>query len=528
MANENNSKPRPAPVVVVKNQRGVGISLFLLMPAILASVLFNGALMAVLYFIFQGMTTTATAMETVRDESMVNADPVDDKPNKDPFSTGDIDPAAQDPDTDIQYNVDRKAEVSVPGMVNPNEAVGIKGAKEAPPVNLPAPGGFGSKGQGGTIAGAIGNTDAVGMLGGYGPRGLPLAGTFFGRSGATREFALRDGGGTKETEAAVALGLQWIAKHQLSDGRWMLDDPRFKDKGNPNDIAATAFGLLPLLGAGKTHKAAKDNPYDKPIERALLYLIRKQDKRTGNFGGQMYAHGLATIAMCEAYGMTQDPNLRRPAQMAVNYIVQAQNDAGGWRYMPREVGDTSVTGWQVMALKSAQMAGLDVPEVTMRKAQRFIDSVCAESKDEGYTYLASGGGSSPAMSAVGLLCRQYLQSWGPQNIRMIKGVENHIKAQGFKAKDMYYSYYATQVMHHFGGQAWKDWNDKMRAVLVRDQDKSGTSMKGSWSSERTAAHNPAGGRMMATSLSLLTLEVYYRYLPLYYRESTERKVASQK
>ncbi len=364
------------------------------------------------------------------------------------------------------------------------------------------------------------------MLGGYGPRGLPLAGTFFGRSGATREFALRDGGGTRESEAAVAAGLQWIAKHQLSDGRWMLDDPRFKDKGNSNDIAATAFGLLPLLGAGKTHKAAKDNPYDKPIERALLYLIRKQDKRTGNFGGQMYAHGLATIAMCEAYGMTQDPN--SPPRADGHQLHRASAKRRGWlAYMPREIGDTSVTGWQVMALKSAQMAGLDVPELTMRKAQRFLDSVCAEGKDEGYTYM-TGGGSTPAMSAVGLLCRQYLQSWGPQNIRMIKGVDKHIKAQGFKSKDMYYSYYATQVMHHFGGQAWKDWNDTMRTTLIREQDKGNSPMKGSWSSAGSAAHNPAGGRMMATSLSLLTLEVYYRYLPLYYRESTERKMASQK
>src|SRR5439155_26749173 len=99
-------------------------------------------------------------------------------------------------------------------------------------------------------------------------------------------------------------------------------DGNFKDRGTPNDTAGTAFGLLPLLGAGKTHKSAPDNPYDKPIEKALLYLIRKQDKRSGNLGGGMYSHGLATIALCEAYGLTQDPNLRRPAQMAVNYIIK--------------------------------------------------------------------------------------------------------------------------------------------------------------------------------------------------------------
>ena len=122
-----------------------------------------------------------------------------------------------------------------------------------------------------------------------------------------------------------------------------------------------------------------------PSKRPLQFLSQeRQDKRTGYFGGGMYAHGLATIAMCEAYGMTQDPNLRRPAQMAINYIVSAQHDAGGWRYSPGQAGDTSVAGWQVMALKSAQMAGLDVPELTMKKAQNFVEAVCAKDADEGY------------------------------------------------------------------------------------------------------------------------------------------------
>jgi hypothetical protein len=526
MSMQNNSKsmPAPAPVVVLKDQSVVGISLFALMPAVLASILFNGGLLAALYFLFQGTSAPVAAMETVKSETVVNADPAEEKPSKDPFLTTDIDPAAQEFDTDIQYNVDRKAEISVPGMANPNEAVGIlDAAKDAPPVNLPAPGGFGAKGQGGTIEGAIGTSTAPGMLGGYGPRGLPLAGTFYGRSGATREFALRDGGGTKESEAAVTRGLEWLKRHQMPDGRWMLDDPRFKDRGSANDIAATAFGLLPLLGAGKTHKAAKDNPYDKPIEKALMFLIRKQDKRTGNFGGGMYAHGLAAIAMTEAYGLSQDPNLRRPAQMAINFIVQAQHDAGGWRYAPGQAGDTSVVGWQVMALKSAQMAGLDVPEVTMRKAQRYLDNCVAS--DEGYGYV--GPGSTPTMSAVGLLCRQYLQSWGPQNLRMIKGVENHIKSRGPTVKDMYFSYYATQVMHHFGGQSWKTWNEKMRESLLQDQDKSTTGMSGSWDSTG-AGHARAGGRLMQTSLCLLTLEVYYRHLPLYYRDAGEKKMTAQK
>lgn len=415
--------------------------------------------------------------------------------------------------------------MSWPGQVNPLESVGIMdGDKSAPPTNLPAPGGLGNVGQGGVIDSAFGKatSNAVGEAGGYGLKGMPLAGTFYGRSGATREFALVNGGGTKESEAAVVRGLLWLKRNQSSDGRWLLDG-NFKDRGSPNDIAGTAFGLLPLLAAGKTHKASKDNKdFDKPVEKGLLYLIRKQNKRDGNFGGGMYAHGLASIAMCEAYGMTQDPALRRPAQMAVNYIVKAQHSAGGWRYSPGQPGDTSVVGWQVMALKSAQMAGLDVPEVVMRKAQAYLNS--CEDSTNGYGY--TGPGPTPTMSAVGLLCRQYLQSWGPQNLKLIKGISNHLKTNPPGTKNIYYFYYATQVMHHFGGSDWTEWNKKMQKYLLEGQDKTTGPNAGSWDSTGDG-HAASGGRVMVTSLSLLTLEVYYRHLPLYFREAGGAKMAAK-
>src|SRR5262245_18453472 len=125
---------------------------------------------------------------------------------------------------------------------------------------------------------------------------------------------------------------------------------------------------MPLLGAGHTHKPDPKNDYHKNIFKGLEFMIRKQEKRTGNFGGGMYAHGLATIAICEAYGLSQDAKLRQPAQLAINYIVEAQDPVGCcWRYRPKERDDTSVVGWQVMALKSGQMSGLYVPEKTMRK-----------------------------------------------------------------------------------------------------------------------------------------------------------------
>jgi hypothetical protein len=289
----------------------------------------------------------------------------------------------------------------------------------------------------------------------------------------------------------------------------------FKDKGAANDTAGTALGLLPFLGAGKTHKASKDNPYDKIVGKGLRFLMSRQDLKRGDLGGGMYGHGIATIALSEAYGLTQDSNLRLAAQRAVNFIVYAQHEKGGWRYSPGQEGDMSVTGWQVMALKSAQMAGLDVPPATLKKAERFLDSM-ASPTTEGYGYVNNN--AAPTMSAVGLLCRQFMQGWGPQNSRLIKGVSANIKSTPPGArKDAYYHYYATQVMYHFGGDAWKNWNLKMRDQLVESQvaDKAHADF-GSWSSAGDT-HAAAGGRLMVTSLNLLTLEVYYRYLPLYYR-----------
>lgn len=513
------------PTVVLRN-RPIEESPFRLIPAALASLILNGGLICVA-LLFGPSPTTSPAEQNKVEEGIIQADPIE--PKGPDLVTSDIDPAALEPDTDINYKVERKAEVSIPGMVNPIDAVGIlDGDKTRPPTNLPLPSGMTGRGQGGALeAMTPGSSSAVGMVGGN-PRALPLAGTFYGRSGATREQALRDGGGTKESEAAVVLGLEWLKKIQSSDGRWALDG-NFPDKGTKDDVAGTAFGLLPFLGAGKTHKVAEQNPYDKTVEKGLLYLIRKQDKRTGKLGKDMYSHGLATIALCEAYGLTQDPVLRRPAQSAIYFIVQAQHAEGGWRYSPGQAGDTSVAGWQVMALKSAQMAGLDVPDLAMRKAQNFINSVCDEG-DEGYGY--TGKGSTPTMTAVGLLCRQYLQSWGSQNLRLIKGIDNHIKpyppgrpVPPGNNRNMYYYYYATQVMHHFGGQAWHQWNEKMREDLIRRQDKS-KGNEGSWSPAGDA-YGGAGGRLMNTSLSLLTLEVYYRHLPLYYRDPGEKRLAGQ-
>lgn len=341
-------------------------------------------------------------------------------------------------------------------------------------------------------------------------------GSFGNRTGANRETAVREGGGTKESEAAVERGIKWLVRQQLPEGKWMLNAPGL-DGSESNDVAATAFGLLPMLGAGHTHKPARGNPYDKVIDKGLKFLIRNQNGKTGYLGVSMYAHPLGTMALCEAYGMTQDPALKKPAQLAVDLIVNVQHDAGGWRYAPvKAAGDTSVTGWQIMAIKSAQIAGLNVPQATLKKAIAFLDSTSGPNGGNGYT-----GGETYRMTAVGLLCRQHLQNWGPNHPRYIKASDKFLKENPPDKQDVYYTYYATQVMHNAGGKDWQEWNEKMRDYLIKKQDADeGKAVYGSWSPQKDP-FGKVGGRLMVTSMNLMTLEVYYRYAPLFAREKAK-------
>jgi hypothetical protein len=379
--------------------------------------------------------------------------------------------------------------------------------------------------------------------------GKRTADAFKGRKGATRAKRLLAEGGNAASEAAVSRGLKWLALHQAADGHWGLHDfnrfartaplpkGRIKpDKSIPgtirrNDTAGTALGLLPFLARGISGKADEKpkSEYSKTVDAGLRWLLRKQSKARsdrGFCGGDCYGHALATIALCEAYGLTSDAALKASAQEALKYIVLAQDpSAGGWRYLPRKGGDLSVTGWMLTALKTGQMVGLSVPRATLRKAEKFLDSVESTRKG-GYCYMP-GGGERPAMTAVGLLCRQYM-GVNPRNAGLLAGIK---RLKGFtpdKTSDLYYESYATRVMFNMGGADWKAWNlgakggkGGMRDLLLRRQEKAGDNA-GSWTPRpgrrRDYESEKSGGRLMSTSLSLLTLQIYYRYPPLYRRE----------
>ncbi|HEV7281694.1 MAG TPA: prenyltransferase/squalene oxidase repeat-containing protein [Pirellulaceae bacterium] len=199
--------------------------------------------------------------------------------------------------------------------------------------------------------------------------------TYLLRDPRLRAELVTQEGGTTLTEAAVARALRWLAEQQRPDGSWSLQD--VKDGGSQrSDSAATSLALLPFLGAGQTHTTGM---HRDTVSRGLRRLIRMQkedgDLRANSVGQSgMYAHGQGAIVLCEAYAMTRDEVFREPAQKAIDFIVAAQHEAGGWRYAPNQPGDTSVVGWQLMALQSARSAGLSVPAETLKKSQSYLNS----------------------------------------------------------------------------------------------------------------------------------------------------------
>ncbi|MCL2742304.1 MAG: hypothetical protein FWE67_00465 [Planctomycetaceae bacterium] len=355
--------------------------------------------------------------------------------------------------------------------------------------------------------------------------------------------AVAGGGGSEASEWAVAMGLQWIADHQLPNGAWaysQMRNPNCRgkckdtpmDKGNKSMVSATAMALLPMLGSGITHKEGK---HRKEVKAGLDYItsnyqVTKDGIILAEKGASpvMYHHGLTTIVVAEAAAMTRDKNLEKLAQGAVNYIAFAQDPVGGgWRYSPKQPGDTSGMGWNFMALKSAQMGYLNIPKQTVVGSKHFLDNVVgAKWKNyHGSIYGYTSGKDAKerdakALTAIGLLGQMYM-GWKPDNPALQEGTD-YLAEKGPDMNNLYYSYYATQVMHHVGGVKFENWNKKMRDGLCNTQRKDKEKDKhefGSWNQQGGHVGDSCG-RLGQTSFAVMILEVYYRHLPLYRKNTT--------
>ena len=353
---------------------------------------------------------------------------------------------------------------------------------------------------------------------------------------------------SQRTEEAIELGLVYLAKQQAADGRWSLQRASVgaEEIERPvmrSDTAATGLALLSFLGAGYHHRS---DQYQEVVGNGLDFLLEYQKENGDLYLSEdeesarnvwLYSHGIATIALCEAYGMTQDAELKDAAQRAVNFIVAAQHPSrGGWRYVPGVGSDTSVSGWMVMALRSAELANLGVPGSTWSLVDNWLEMAKgSDNRPELYRYnplapqtVQQGHGRRPTrtMTSVGLLMRLYT-GWQRDNPNMGLGAE-YLRSQlpeigtlRDPQRDTYYWYYATQVMFHMRGENWESWNKRLHPLLTSSQVQTGP-LAGSWDPfepipDRWADH---GGRLYVTTLNLLSLEVYYRHLPIY--EDTAR------
>ena len=383
-----------------------------------------------------------------------------------------------------------------------------------------------------------------------------------GRSKAGRTALVNMYGGTKASESAVNRGLAWLVRHQAADGSWSFDHTGGNCAGKctqPGSMAkskmgATSLAILAFLAAGNTYS---DGDFQPEVGKALQYMFSNAKQTQagldlrgtaeGNSG--MYIQGIATMALCEALAMTdhalkqKDNNnkltsgqrrarrqlmfkvskqLRTASQQSVFFVMNAQHTkTGSWGYQPATSGDTSVTGWQVMALVSAAASKLTIRPQVHQHTTRFLNSV-QTNDGAGYGYRTPQ--SKPSTTAIGLLCRMYM-GWKKDRPAMQRGVE-FLSKRGPSKVDIYYNYYATQVMYHSGGEAWKKWNDVMRDQLVNSQIKTGHA-SGSWDAINAHGRGP-GGRLYTTCMATMTLEVYYRHLPLFRYFEDEKNGTAKK
>jgi hypothetical protein len=452
---------------------------------------------------------------------------------------------------------------AIAALVDPMDRLAVASRTGEPIRLLPAT--ISVEHQGGSDA-----SGKTGEAGGSGSVGHGIRGEFGGRASRRILFT------TPEMAYAIDEGLIWLARHQLADGGWSFDHRVGDCQGrcpNPGSkrsarVAATGLALLPFLGAGHSPDHGK---YRQTVSAGINFLISNTASNGSLWRteGQMYGHGIATLALCECYGILSEAapsgarnakpmerdaayeeltnnrqdelvkrwgsvdveKLKRTATAAASFIVSAQAIDGGWRYQPGELGDISVVGWQIMALKSARDAGLGMNKLTIAAASQFLDSVQMSASGDGlygvvgtrYAYKPDKKRSSEATTAIGLACRICMGT-SPFHPGMEIAVKR-IASRGPLGGDMYYNFYANQVVFQHGGAEWQKWSQKLNRGLIRLQNRKGH-LEGSWyfgdrdhGGDRGGA---AGGRLYTTAMACLCLEESFRHLPMF-RGSAQRQ-----
>ncbi|QDU93366.1 hypothetical protein [Lignipirellula cremea] len=332
-------------------------------------------------------------------------------------------------------------------------------------------------------------------------------------------------GGDQRTENAVDASLVWLHAHQETDGRWsctahgggketnVLGHNR-GGAGAQADTGMTGLALLAFAAAGHTHLEGK---YRQTVLKGLEYLILSQAP-DGNLAGdarmfaRMYCHGMASLALSETYAMTGDQRLRPYVEKAVRFTLASQHPVdGGWRYQPADRGDLSQFGWQVMALRSAEMGGVPISDSVRNRMVVFLGSVTSGTH-KGLASYRPGERTSHVMTAEALVCRYFLDQHPSPDCVAEASAFLRQELPGDEKANLYYWYYASLAAFQTQGDLWKEWNPRLKEQLLARQETAGD-LAGSWSPDTT--WGSYGGRVYSTAMSALCLEVYYRYLPMY-------------
>ncbi len=371
--------------------------------------------------------------------------------------------------------------------------------------------------------------------------GLEVPGPLTARVAADRLKAAQPFGATATTEAAVAAALDWLSKNQSSDGRWdadahgagreqraILGHDRHGAGANA-DTGITGLALLAFLGSGETHLSGK---HREAVQHGLEFLLGSQ-AAGGSLAGNaelfaaMYCHGIATLAVSEAFALSGDDRLLPGLQRALQFTINAQSSAGGWRYRPSEPtdpGDMSQFGWQLMALKSADLGGLPMPIATRVRMVRFLQS-CSIGKNRGLAGYRPGDRASRTMTAESLVCRYFLDAENSPSALDEGGAYVIEERPNQRAANYYYWYYGTLAMFQRQGDDWQRWNAALQAELLARQR---------WEGAAAGSYDPDdlwggyGGRVYSTSLATLCLEVYYRYLPVHGAQLDDSRLTDRK
>ncbi len=308
---------------------------------------------------------------------------------------------------------------------------------------------------------------------------------------------------TPEVRASITKGLEFLAKDgvQNPDGSW----------GNAsNPVAETSLGLMAFMLKG--YVPGRGGRYGRAMDNALTYLINKgRDQRgflgTPNNHAGMYEHGLAVLALSEAWGQSKNPRLKTTLRRSVDIILRSQNSEGGWRYNPEpRDADLSMTVMQLVALNSAREAGIAVPDTTIDKATKYVLS-CQDESSGGFRYMPKSGEPGFARTAAGvmslIMCGQRRHKATQRGLAFLKAYPDRKFDKNYP-RFHYSHYYAVQAMYQSGESDFQAWYPKIAATIISKQEQNGA-----WA----GAHGQAYG----TSLSILILGVPYRYLPIYQR-----------